>query len=141
MTLSMADEAALVLGRRVIQRVSPHQQQVFDFVAGRRLGLAPMRPEGGRRAEGSLIRLLLPAVQDAIGDLVKHLVRAGVGDAESRLTTRLAGYPVAEGSGPLPLTDRRVRQAATRGARKQGLSKEAARALGDVMTRGLVRQA
>jgi hypothetical protein len=128
--LSMTDEAALVLGRRVIRLVSPHQRQAFDFVAGRRLGLAPMRPEGGRKAEGSLIRLLLPAVQDAIGDLAKHLVRAGVGDAERRLATRLAGYPVAEGSDSLPLTDRRVRQAATRGARRRGLSKEAARTLG-----------
>ena len=97
-----------------------------------------MRLEGGKRAESSLIRLLLPAVQDAIGDLVKHLVRAGVADAERRLTTRLAGCPLAEGSDPLPLTDRRVRQAATKGARRKGLSKEASRMLGDVITGGLV---
>jgi hypothetical protein len=137
----MADEAALVLGRRVIQRLSPHEQQAFDFVAGQRLGLAPIPPDRGRRQGGPLVRLLLPAVQDAIDDLVKHLVRAGVGDAERRLTTRLAGYPGAEGSYSLPLTDRQVRQTATRGARMQGLSKEAARALGDVMTEGLVRRA
>ena len=137
----MADEAALILGRRVVGRVSPHQQQAFDFVAGQRLGLAPMPPKGGRRQGGSLVRLLLPAVQDAVDDLVKHLVRAGVADAERRLTTRLAGYPLAKGSDPLPLTDRRVRQAATKGGRRKGLSKEAARTLEDVMTELPVRRA
>jgi hypothetical protein len=137
----MADEAALLLARRVIQRISPHQQQVFDFVAGRQLGLAPMTPERSRRAGGPLIRQLLPAAQDAIDALVRHLVRAGVADAERRLTTRLAGYPVVEDSRSLRLADRRVRRAATDSARKKGLADEAARALGDVMTEGLIRQA
>ena len=93
--LSMADEAALVLGRRVIQRVSPHQQQAFDFVAGRRLGLEPMRPEGGRREERSLIRLLLPACAgcnrrfgEASGPRRRRRCRAPANDKAGRLSSR-----------------------------------------------------
>ena len=144
MRLSMADEAALLLARRVILSVNPGERENFEAVARYQIGLARV-PSHDTDANwilmgAALTWTLLPAVQHALRELSTRLIDAGVEHAEIRLATHLAGYPVTDPDLLLSLRDVQViRQAVTDGASKVGLCGEAVRTLETVIER-LTRQ-